>query len=236
MHQKQQILNNLEQSLFEAIANNDLNTVKECFQQEANIEAKDKYDTTPLMFAILKNNTEMVKLLIEKGADIEATDTFGLTPLMWAVEENNINIVKYLIEKGADINTKNKYNDTPLILALEKANKNIIKLLLTGGVKEFEVAFMKIILDQDSHDLRDIFIDYALQINHRYSKFIKDLNNKDITIDLCKEFFYQAKEVKKACKDDLIINKLVQSMFLKAGKELVSAIAKDTPQDQHKDL
>ncbi|KAM3065249.1 hypothetical protein ACMFMF_011190 [Clarireedia jacksonii] len=45
------------------------------------LEAKDKYSQTPLLWAAKSGHTAVVEQLLEKGADLEAKDKYGLTPL-----------------------------------------------------------------------------------------------------------------------------------------------------------
>ena len=61
----------------------------------ADLEARDRYDQTPLHFAARQNiqstwgkfHAEVINLLLDKGADLEARDRFGKTPLHVACEE-----------------------------------------------------------------------------------------------------------------------------------------------------
>jgi len=50
----------------------------------ANVNAKDKYGGTALMYAAVKGHKEVVELLIENGADVNAKNIMGKTALMSA--------------------------------------------------------------------------------------------------------------------------------------------------------
>ena len=67
----------------------------------ANIEAKDKYEKTPLHLAAKRGHKHIVALLISKGAQIEAKDERGRTPLYLAAEKGHESIVRLLKQYGA---------------------------------------------------------------------------------------------------------------------------------------
>jgi hypothetical protein len=90
----------------------------------ADVNARDKEDTTPLFLAAAQSvvNTDKLKLLMAGGADVDAriqhstnSVDLGMTPLMYAVRyPGNIEAVKLLIAKGADVKAKDNYGKTPL--------------------------------------------------------------------------------------------------------------------------
>jgi len=48
----------------------------------ADVNAKNKYNETPLHFAVyVKENKEIVKLLIDKGVDVNAKNKYNLNPI-----------------------------------------------------------------------------------------------------------------------------------------------------------
>jgi ankyrin repeat protein len=61
----------------------------------ADVNAKNKYNETPLFYAVkIKDNIEIVKLLIDKGVDVNAKNKYNETPLFYAVKIiDNIEIV-----------------------------------------------------------------------------------------------------------------------------------------------
>jgi len=66
----------------------------------ADIEARDEFGLTPLMFAA-GQNPQTIKLLLLRGAAPNATDRGGATSLMIAREEGNAEIIQLLKEAGA---------------------------------------------------------------------------------------------------------------------------------------
>lgn len=94
------------------------------------IEAKNKDDETPLIYAILNNSVEAVNKLIKVGADVNNGDDYP--PLSQAIFKGNLNIIELLLEAGADITCS--CEDMSLIDYTKKVRSgencsNIIKLL-----------------------------------------------------------------------------------------------------------
>ena len=55
--------------------------IRVLISEGAEVNAKDEYGMTPLLYATWKSSPEIVQLLIEKGADVNARNTDGRTPL-----------------------------------------------------------------------------------------------------------------------------------------------------------
>lgn len=94
-----------------------------CIGLNTDVDAKNAFGKTALMYAAQYGFMESVKILLAAGANINAqTDEGNLkdeycganiciasgkrTALMYAVQEGNLEIAKYLVEKGADITLK----------------------------------------------------------------------------------------------------------------------------------
>jgi ankyrin repeat protein len=101
------------------------------------LDSKDTYGRTPLLWAAEKGHAAVVKLLLEKGAELETKDKdYGQTPLSWAVKSGHEAVVKLLLEKGAELETKDKdYGRTPLLWAVKSGHETVVKLLLEKGAE-----------------------------------------------------------------------------------------------------
>ena len=75
----------------------------------ANIEARDKWNMTPLHWACEKGQTELVITLIDdKNADIHSIGGYMQnTPLNIACRNNNMELAMALLDRGANIHTRN---------------------------------------------------------------------------------------------------------------------------------
>ena len=111
--------------LFKSARNGDLERVKECLANGADVNARGSYNETALMEAIFCGNEEVAKFLVEKGADVNAKDNDGFTALMEAVYRPRIDMCSLLILNGADINAMDNYDNTVLMYATGKIYANI---------------------------------------------------------------------------------------------------------------
>lgn len=88
----------------------------------ANIDARDIYGSTPLMYAAKSGNTVLTKLLLEKGAEVNAVNNDNETALYIAIyraytTDARLEVMKLLLDYGADKTIRGgQYNVTPLEL------------------------------------------------------------------------------------------------------------------------
>jgi len=99
----------------------------------ADINAKDDYGRTPLIYASTSGYTEIAKLLIHNNANPNITDHYGVSPLMLISKYGYTSTLKPLIDAGADINTKDIYGLTALILSSMRGHVDIVKMLIEAG-------------------------------------------------------------------------------------------------------
>jgi ankyrin repeat protein len=88
-----------------------LNGVKECIENGADVNYISNDGWTPLMWSSYKSHLKIVKTLIENGAEVNCKNKNGDTPLIFSSRYGRLEIVKILIENGADWNIKNKDKD-----------------------------------------------------------------------------------------------------------------------------
>jgi ankyrin repeat protein len=101
----------------------------------ADVDAKDRYGVSCLMFSAITGSNELILKLIEKGADINARDNYGRSALIEALTtENDIPLETYktLIDAGADVNVRIEGGLTPIMLAAD-GNAEILRLLIDAG-------------------------------------------------------------------------------------------------------
>ncbi len=129
-------------------------TIKKIIATGANVNARNAYGETPLMFAAFYGKTEIVKLLIEKGADVNAREFMGWTPLLFAARKGHTEIARILIENGADVMAK----IAPDVASL--GGDRGIRLILENRPAAFQNAFQVAIIHNHmvtAHVIRETY-------------------------------------------------------------------------------
>jgi hypothetical protein len=120
--------------LHSAVYYGDLDTIQRLFDCKADVNARNKYGNTPLLFASALHtldNPEVAQILLGHGADPNACFSDDSTsPLHFASEHGNVEVARVLIEHGADVEMKDAWGKTPLVIASEGGHEEIVELLL----------------------------------------------------------------------------------------------------------
>ena len=82
-----------------AVNNRDIAAVKMLLAHHADVNWKDGFKTTPLMYAAALGNKELVLALLEAGADVSASDGTGNTVLSAAREGKNQEVIQLIQAK-----------------------------------------------------------------------------------------------------------------------------------------
>jgi ankyrin repeat protein len=127
----------LTSELMAAAGNGETAEVKTLLDRGANVNARDSYGFTALIFAAKSGNSSTVRLLLTRGADVNAkSKLLGYTALMNAAAFGNEEMVGALIAQGAVVNVRNDDGVTALSFAEQAGKPGIIKLLKAhGGTK-----------------------------------------------------------------------------------------------------
>ena len=99
---------NQDVKLIQAVQDGNFEVVEKYLAAGMDVNTKDGYGATPLLYAAEYGRNDVAELLITNGADVNATYNDGLTALHSAVLNGSNEIVKLLIDQGADVNTKAK--------------------------------------------------------------------------------------------------------------------------------
>jgi len=123
-------INKVDNELFLAVSNGDLDKVKSLLKSGSNPNSKDAFGEHILESALnlKQNRIEMFKLLIESGADINTR--VRQEPLIFIP---NTEIIEYLLSKGANPNMKSDSGATPLMNNAKWGTKETVNLLLSAG-------------------------------------------------------------------------------------------------------
>jgi ankyrin repeat protein len=86
-----------------AVNNDNFDIAKILIANKVNVNWKDGFQTSALMYAAAKGNKEMSVLLLDNGADVNANDEKGNTVLSAAKESGNKELINYIHEKQKSI-------------------------------------------------------------------------------------------------------------------------------------
>lgn len=130
------------QSLIDAINEENVGVVRDLLDRVVDINALDKYASSPLVTAVNKCSFAIVKMLLAKGADLETKTSSGATALIAIVSRDscgNLNrIAQALLDAGANVNAKDNSGRTVLIHAVtpgfgKASNPELVEALLAKG-------------------------------------------------------------------------------------------------------
>ncbi len=101
----------------------------------SDVNAKDRYGVTCLMFASITGSADLIQRLIDQGADVNAKDSYGRTALIEALTTENdlpLKAFQALIDAGADVDSRIEGGLTPLMLAAS-GDDEILRILIDAG-------------------------------------------------------------------------------------------------------
>jgi len=101
----------------------------------ADVNVRDAYGVTAMMFAAICGSVEVIKRLIDAGADVNARDVDGRSVLIEALTTENdmsVSTIRSLVEAGANANIRISGGVTPLMLAAD-GEPEVLQMLIDAG-------------------------------------------------------------------------------------------------------
>jgi ankyrin repeat protein len=112
----------------------DRSGVEAALASGASVNARDDYESTPLMLAAIYGHANVAAFLLDHGANLNAGDSvLGWTPITLAAGNGNVEVVKLLLGRGAGVNSRDKMDATPLHQAALSGQRKVASLLLAHG-------------------------------------------------------------------------------------------------------
>ena len=116
------------ESLWEAARAGDTARITAALAQGADVNAKSRYDVTPLIFAAGNGRLEAVKLLLARGADVNALDTFYRARAAdMAMVNGYTDVAIFLVQNGSDA-------DSALAGGVQGNQEALVRAALAGKV------------------------------------------------------------------------------------------------------
>ncbi|XP_076084407.1 uncharacterized protein LOC143055150 [Mytilus galloprovincialis] len=116
-----------------AARDGDIEALKLCLQNGADIDYRDGYGWTALMFAAWDGHLEICRLLIDTGCKIDTTSGRGWTALMWAAQGGQLEVCRLLIDTGCKIDITSINGETALHWAAEWGHLQTTRCLVEQG-------------------------------------------------------------------------------------------------------
>ena len=113
-----------------AVSQGHLSTVQFLLSHGADVDARDRGDETPLMWAVRLGFDNVVDCLIERNAGLEGMNMDGKTALHIAARYGREHAVSVLLAKGASASPLDNAGRSPLRDAMASSNKSCAEQLL----------------------------------------------------------------------------------------------------------
>jgi len=120
-------------ALHHAARFNRTGAISKLIAAKATVDARDKWQATPLMTASQNGRLESVNLLLDSQADPNALDHQKRGALLYAVIRDHLDVIIALAGRDADPTLKDVYGNSPISMA---RNKNL-KLPTQGRIAQF---------------------------------------------------------------------------------------------------
>jgi ankyrin repeat protein len=106
--------------------------------KNANINARDKYGFTPLLWACINANFDFVKILVDADADLNGRNKIGTNPLQVVIQmacfSNDFEIANYIFSKIPIIEREIAYE--LIDVAKNYKNQTVIDWLTEKGIRD----------------------------------------------------------------------------------------------------
>ncbi|MCC9656900.1 ankyrin repeat domain-containing protein [Rhodopirellula halodulae] len=98
--------------------------------KDVQVDHRDSFGRTALMYACTADNAETVKLLLDHGADVNLVDNEeNFSPLMFAAAEGQLEVVELLLKAGADPTKADIDGETAIDFANSNGHAEVAKRL-----------------------------------------------------------------------------------------------------------
>ncbi|KAK6543557.1 hypothetical protein TWF694_000301 [Orbilia ellipsospora] len=109
------------------------------FAGGAEVNSRDKYNRTPLVYAIWRRQTSIVARLLKAGARVDLEDDVGGTPLSYAICSGHDGILDRILKSGTKIESRDTLGRKLLFSAVGKGRGDVVKMLLEVGEVDVDV-------------------------------------------------------------------------------------------------
>ena len=117
---------------------NAIDAARVLIEAGADVNAKDRLQDSPYLYAGAEGRLEILKMTVAAGADLKAVNRYGGTALIPAAHHGHVEVVRYLLTTKTDIDHVNFLGWTALLEAVilgdgGRTYRDIVDLLLQAG-------------------------------------------------------------------------------------------------------
>lgn len=117
-------------ALHRAASRSWLQAVEILLKNKANVDAKDKIEWTPLLYAASSGDPFVLQILIDKAATVNSKAKDGTTALHLAAASGHHECGELLLERNAKVDEEDNMHRTPLWRAVSGNHERMVRLLL----------------------------------------------------------------------------------------------------------
>lgn len=116
-----------------AIQNNQVETLRALYRQQADVDQATEHGKTALMAAAAAGDSELLGRLLAAGADPAATNRLGGSVLMYAVGSGDLETVRRLLDTGIAADGRASNGWSAIMMAAAKNQDELLALLANTG-------------------------------------------------------------------------------------------------------
>jgi ankyrin repeat protein len=122
-----------EMSLLMAVYEQDFAKVEQVIEEGVNVNAKDYYNTSALMYALKGDSLGIIRYLLFKGADVNAQDDYGTSVLMHAILGGKPEIAMDILPHVKEINHQDLNGYTAMFYAAQQNYITLMEAMFKAG-------------------------------------------------------------------------------------------------------
>lgn len=126
---QESIKQNLNDRLLSAAQNGKTSELRSLISKKTDVNVRDEYGWTPLLWAAMNGHTDIVTVLLAAGANPNTRNKYGWTPLMWAAGQGYGEIVRSLVASGARLNAQDRNGWTAIMWAWDGKHNETVAIL-----------------------------------------------------------------------------------------------------------